>query len=110
MATLAVVALNHDFFESDMRQAPLSFSDALDGCRRPILLKNCSRLGQRGFAGGHKPSPERVAFNSGDSVRSNFAAVPAPLSQTSFSTVSTPSSRSVLYRADVQRIRSTRHS
>ena len=60
----------------------------------PILLKNCSRLGQRGFAGGHKPSPERVAFNSGRSMRSNFAAVPAPLRRTSFSTVSADLSRS----------------
>jgi hypothetical protein len=57
-------------------------------CCRPILLKNCSRLGQRGFAGGHQPSPERVAFNSGHSMRSNFSAVPAPLRQTSFSTLS----------------------
>jgi hypothetical protein len=24
----------------------------------PILLKNSSRLSQRGFAGGHRPSPE----------------------------------------------------
>ena len=55
-------------------------------CIGSILLKNCSRLGQRGVAGGHKPSPERVAFNSGRSMRSNFAAVPAPLRQTSFST------------------------
>ena len=59
---------------------------AANGCLRPILLKNCSRLGQRGVAGGHKPSPERVAFNSGRSMRLNFAAVPAPLRQTSFST------------------------
>ncbi len=48
---------------------------------RPILLKNCSRLSQRGFAGGHKPSPARVAFNSGHSMRSNFSVVPTPLRQ-----------------------------
>jgi hypothetical protein len=70
---------------------------------RPILLKNCSRLGQRGFAGGHKPSPERVPFNSGRSMRSNFPAVPAPLRQTSFSTVSTHSRHRRPSRADVQR-------
>jgi hypothetical protein len=62
---------------------------------RPILLKNCSTLGQRGFAGGHKPSPRRVPFNSGHSMRSNFVAVPAPLRQTSFSTVSAKTSRSL---------------
>src|SRR5271169_5687474 len=42
----------------------------------PAHLKNCSRLGQRGFAGGHNPSPARVASNSGHSMRSNFVAVP----------------------------------
>lgn len=53
----------------------------------PIRLKNCSRLGQHGFAGSPKPSPQRLAFKSGLSVRSNFGAVPPPLGQTSFSTV-----------------------
>ena len=76
------------------------------GWGSPLHLKNSLRLGQCGFAGGHKPSPERVAFNSGHSMRSNFAAVPAPLRQTSFSTVSArtspsrtpPKSRSVVSR------------
>jgi hypothetical protein len=45
------------------------------------------------FWWGHKPSPERVAFNSGHSMRSNFTAVPAPLRQTSFSTVSAGTER-----------------
>jgi hypothetical protein len=48
----------------------------------PILLRNCSKLGQRGFAGGHKPSPESAAFNSGHSMRSNFAVVSGPRRQT----------------------------
>src|SRR5271168_1136858 len=62
-------------------------------CLWPILLKNCSRLGQCGFAGGHKPSPGRVAFNGGHSMRSNFVAASALLRQPSFSTESVVNGR-----------------
>jgi hypothetical protein len=54
----------------------------------PAHLKNCSRLSQRVFLGGHKPSPERVAFNSGRFMRSNFGDVFDPTRETSFSTAS----------------------
>src|SRR5262249_881451 len=52
-----------------------------------IPLKNCSRLDQRVCFGGHKPSPDRVAFNSGRFMRSNFGDAIAPLRKTSFSNV-----------------------
>jgi hypothetical protein len=60
------------------------------------------------FCWGHKPSPERVAFNSGRSMRSNFAAVPTPLRQASFSTVSTRCRQSRLSEADAQKARRSR--
>ena len=50
------------------------------------LLKNCSRLSQRGFVGGHKPSTKRVAFNSGRSMRSNFLCDRSSRRKPSFST------------------------
>jgi len=61
--------------------------DGATGSLWPILLKNCSRLNQRVHTGGHKPSPNRVAFNSGRFMRSNFRDVTALLRKTSFSTV-----------------------
>ena len=64
-----------------------AFSDA-NVCSGSILLKNCSRLEQRGFAEGHKPSPARVAFNSGRSMRSNFGSIDRSGCESSFSTLS----------------------
>ena len=67
---------------------------------RPILLKNGSGPGQRGFAEGHKPSPASVAFNSGHSMRSNFESTDARCRKTSFSTESTRSSHTRRGKAD----------
>ena len=52
----------------------------------PILLKNCSKHGQRGFVGDHKPSTERVALNSGRSMRSNSLCRHSSWRKPSFST------------------------
>jgi hypothetical protein len=65
-----------------------------NGSNGSILLKNCSRLEQRGFAEGHKPSPVRVAFNSGRSMRSNFGSINRSGRESSFSTLSVERRRS----------------
>ena len=77
--------------DSRRRKAGLFPRRAADRRRRELTLSAYSvekllKTWSTRFCWGSKPSPERVAFNRGHSMRSNFAAVRAPLRQTSFST------------------------